>query len=400
MDKRSFNYDPYSILQIDRNSTLKEVKVAYKTLARVYHPDKGGHPEMFRMLQEAYKSIVKFLVGESSEVAQTPEERKQRLAELMRDQQVSQRGKISRENFSADRFNQEFESLRNIQEDYIYDVDLNSADRINKTFDQLQRERSVMNAEIDQIKPVFNRGMGFDTNIFNRLFEKYKTDKGNGGAGMMAGSGGEGMMPGAGGSMVSYEEPNALISQGNMGFSDAMNPHQVVGGGLATRDLNQGFAPLGGGGNGVFQNPQEIDPNNYDQYSRMSDITQVSSMGRDEMKRRMSEYRNQSFDIKKAGPGDITGYTLDQVRGNNSHFQQDSRQIEYQPNTLGDGYGGEAGSNYSGGNYSSGVGQAHERDNEMENLRKQLNEMERKFKIQDKLIKKIHQGQDHQRRRR
>jgi len=385
MDNTNFQYDPYTILQIDRNSTLKEAKIAYKTLARVYHPDKGGHPEMFRMLKEAYKEIVKFLGGESDQESgsggsQSAEERKRRLAELMRDHKVSQRGKISKENFSPDRFNKEFESLRNIQEDYIYDVDLNS-DRMNKTFDQLQRERSVMNAEIDQIKPVFNRGMGFDTNVFNRIFERYKKDKGNGGAGMMAGSGSEGMMPGHGGTMVSYEEPNPLISQGNMGFSHAMNPHQMVGsggGGLATRDLSQGFAPLGDSqGAGVFQNPQEVDPNSFDQYGRMSDITQVGSMGRDEMKRRMSEYRNQSFNIKKGivGSGDISGYTLDQVRGNNRNFQQENHR-KYQQN-------------HSQPNF---INEPSGQNDEVELLRKQLSDMERKVKIQDKLIRKIHQG--------
>jgi len=381
MNNTNFNYDPYTILQIDRGSSLKDVKTAYKTLARIYHPDKGGHPEMFRMIQEAYRAVIKFLGGESgrSHNPQTPQERKQKLAELMRDHQVKQRGKISRENFSPERFNQEFENLRNLQEDYIYDVDLSQANRMNKTFDQLQRERSIMNAEIDQIQPVFNRGMGFDANVFNRIFEQYKQSRdGDGGGG------------GGGGGSMTFQEPQALISQGNMGFSHATNPHHQVAG-LATRDLGRGYATFGGNGE-MFQNPQEFDQNNFQDYNQMPDITQVSSMGRDEITRRMSEYRNQQFDAKQSmGRGNITGYGM---YGDNLQQQQQPAQIEYHHQDYAQGHQVNQGHQEYQVNQGNQGNQYHSGDQtdlvEIERLRKQLSDMERKVKIQDKLIRKIH----------
>ncbi len=57
--------DPYQILGIDRNATDDEVKNAYRTLARKYHPDSyGDNPladlaeEKMQEINEAYDSIM------------------------------------------------------------------------------------------------------------------------------------------------------------------------------------------------------------------------------------------------------------------------------------------------------------------------------------------------------
>ena len=46
--------DPYDILQLDRNADVNQLKKAYLRLARVYHPDRGGSPALFNIIEQAY----------------------------------------------------------------------------------------------------------------------------------------------------------------------------------------------------------------------------------------------------------------------------------------------------------------------------------------------------------
>ena len=57
--------DPYSVLGVTRGATDREIKKAYRTLSRKYHPDsysdesqKNWAEEKFREVQEAYNQIV------------------------------------------------------------------------------------------------------------------------------------------------------------------------------------------------------------------------------------------------------------------------------------------------------------------------------------------------------
>ena len=50
---------PYQILELEPTASKAEVKKAYRRLALKHHPDKGGDPERFRDIQEAYDIIAK-----------------------------------------------------------------------------------------------------------------------------------------------------------------------------------------------------------------------------------------------------------------------------------------------------------------------------------------------------
>lgn len=65
--RRKPRHDPYTILGVSPNSSIEEIKTAYRRLASQYHPDKVAHlGEEFRVLaetrfkeiQEAYQKLV------------------------------------------------------------------------------------------------------------------------------------------------------------------------------------------------------------------------------------------------------------------------------------------------------------------------------------------------------
>jgi curved DNA-binding protein len=49
--------DPYQVLGTLSTAPDREIKDAYRKLARTHHPDVGGYPEEFKKIQEAYSLI-------------------------------------------------------------------------------------------------------------------------------------------------------------------------------------------------------------------------------------------------------------------------------------------------------------------------------------------------------
>lgn len=47
----------YEDLGLSKNATPEEIRKAYRSLARQHHPDKGGDPEQFKKIQEAYEVL-------------------------------------------------------------------------------------------------------------------------------------------------------------------------------------------------------------------------------------------------------------------------------------------------------------------------------------------------------
>ena len=47
----------YEILGVEKESTEKEIKKAYRDLSKIHHPDKGGDKEKFAKISEAYNVL-------------------------------------------------------------------------------------------------------------------------------------------------------------------------------------------------------------------------------------------------------------------------------------------------------------------------------------------------------
>ena len=49
--------NPYEILDVEKTSSEKDIKKAYRTLAMKHHPDKGGDPDKFKEISQAYETL-------------------------------------------------------------------------------------------------------------------------------------------------------------------------------------------------------------------------------------------------------------------------------------------------------------------------------------------------------
>jgi DnaJ-class molecular chaperone len=47
----------YEILNVSKDASADEIKKQYKKLALKHHPDRGGDPEMFKKISEAYQTL-------------------------------------------------------------------------------------------------------------------------------------------------------------------------------------------------------------------------------------------------------------------------------------------------------------------------------------------------------
>lgn len=314
--------DPYAILQIEKNATPDQISKAYRAIAKVYHPDKGGNAEMFRILTEAYQTIIN-QIGGSTSAGNRGYTSNGRGSYTREDPEVPNRGNLSAREYSMDRFNQNFrENQRGGEVDFVYGVD--DTDFQPRNLADYKRQRDSVREDLDNMKPLFNQGMGFNQNVFNQMFEKLKKQNGEEET-----------------SMIPYSEPRAMVSQNQIGFSN-LNPHSglVSRHDISTSDLTKNYCDLnqelnigGGVGPGAsFNHPDTLSRRDYRDLRDRPDITKVNKLTQKDIKKRVGTYHDSKIQIPKGGPKPPSGdldYNFDPFYQQKE--QQTSRRIEYQP---------------------------------------------------------------------
>ena len=51
----------FRLLQLHAEASLADVRIQYRELAKLYHPDAGGHHTDFLALQQAYEQVAEYL---------------------------------------------------------------------------------------------------------------------------------------------------------------------------------------------------------------------------------------------------------------------------------------------------------------------------------------------------
>ncbi|HTE57173.1 MAG TPA: J domain-containing protein [Verrucomicrobiae bacterium] len=66
------NNDHYTILGVDRNATVTEIKKAFRKKALQLHPDQGGDEQAFRELKAAFEYLITHPLVEDAEIGYNP----------------------------------------------------------------------------------------------------------------------------------------------------------------------------------------------------------------------------------------------------------------------------------------------------------------------------------------
>lgn len=312
--------NPYQILGVSNDANLETVTDAYKMLAQIHHPDKGGDPEVFKHIRNAYKQIcdsVKKGVPIQKTTSPTYLELKNASMSDTGVQQLSPENFFGRNekidpnrNFDGQLFNQLFTQKVNGSSDYVFN---SSGDdyRQSRTKEQLLAEQKSIESDMASVQPIFNN-KEFNPNVFNRLFEQVNgTPKDN-----IT-------------DMEQYHDPSAITS-GLQPYTEIDANHQL--GECHNVGLYASVSDSMG-----RKNPEKVNSETIKMLSQKPDITDVSELEGDYhqmMQKRIQEYKSDQC-MCPHNPADINNIRATPVsRASMNEVEQQYNQMLNRRNDL------------------------------------------------------------------
>ena len=195
--------DPYRILNLPKQFDEKTLKKAYLKTAMKAHPDRGGTPAKFQLVSIAYTLLAKKLKEKENSHSHND------LRDMSREytQQQSNQPKVNvnmKDNFDADVFNKIYEE-----------------NKIPESFDEGYGSWMSGNSVVEkEQKKMFQNG--FNKDMFNHTFEKYKQEQ----------------QKQNGSQMVQYGEPEHRISMANQDSLMTLGQGKITNFGGTTDNLS------------------------------------------------------------------------------------------------------------------------------------------------------------------
>eukprot|EP00532_Pseudo-nitzschia_australis_P003927 CAMPEP_0168191924 /NCGR_PEP_ID=MMETSP0139_2-20121125/17775_1 /TAXON_ID=44445 /ORGANISM="Pseudo-nitzschia australis, Strain 10249 10 AB" /LENGTH=474 /DNA_ID=CAMNT_0008115131 /DNA_START=528 /DNA_END=1952 /DNA_ORIENTATION=+ len=93
---------PHNILGVAENANPAEIKSAYRKLARLHHPDKGGEPHRFEEIARAYRSMLSSGCLSTSMIEANDSVKKMRLTTAACDKELQDHRRLVNDLFQAD----------------------------------------------------------------------------------------------------------------------------------------------------------------------------------------------------------------------------------------------------------------------------------------------------------
>lgn len=176
----SINY--YDVLNINEQSTQKEIIRAYKKLVQHYHPDKGGDPDLFELITDAYNILSNKekrdeydkLTKLKKQTVTSHEKLKDNFNDYLNeltDKPVSPEEKL----LAQKEFEREFEKLdskrgynRSIEDECR--ITKKNADRLLNDLELVRAQQMIE----DETERLFDEGEKFNLTKFNEVFDRLK----------------------------------------------------------------------------------------------------------------------------------------------------------------------------------------------------------------------------------